>query len=186
MSYFSLSSWQPAIMNWVSSWRSSSVSILNFLSKAWLTWLAYSASLLVLRSLSLWAMRSLTCSGVSRLAMNSCSYCLSSAERRAAKLALRYCKFDSFLFMRSFILSLAVFLIILLSLFASHLAFSNMNLLALMALWRVASLYNIRVGILTYSIARLAMMWASDLNLCDTLTIRSSNYLHLTFYWKLL
>lgn len=141
MSCFSLSSWQPAIINLVSSLRNSSVSILNFLSIAWPTWAFFSSFLYALSSSSLWAMRSLTYSGVSRLAMNSISYCLSSDANKLANLALLCCKLDSYLVLMSATLSLAILLIILLSDFASQVALRNMFLSPLIALWRTDSFW---------------------------------------------
>ena len=74
MSCFSRSIWVPAIMKLVSSLLRSSVSILNFLSRACWTDYCLSASRWSLSVSSLYYILALTCSGVSRLAMNSCSY----------------------------------------------------------------------------------------------------------------
>ena len=143
MSCFSLSMLQPATMNWVSSFLRSSVSILNFLSRACWTCYCLSASLWTLISLSLSAILALTYSGVSKLSWNSFSYILSSWARRAANLYFLAFKSVACLLLISWILFLTIWFLIKLSDLASHLALRNTFLSPLMAFLNDDSFYNL-------------------------------------------
>ena len=146
-------------MKAVSSFLKSSVSILNFLSRAcWTVW-DLSSSLYYFRVLSLPAIFALTYSGVSRLDRNSCSYYLSSAANTAASLPLRALRSVAALFFISAILSLIIFLVMIWSVLISHFAFNYKFLSPLIAFWRAASLP---------SSSLLAEMCASSLNFCET------------------
>ena len=134
---------QPAIMNWVSSFLRSSVSILNFLSRACCTCYCLSSSLWTLISPSLSAILALTYSGVSKLSWNSFSYMASSWARRAANLYLRAFKSVACLLLISVILFLTIWFLIKLSDLASHLALRNTFLSPLMAFFNEASFYNL-------------------------------------------
>ena len=141
MSCFSRSNWHPAIINWVSSFLSSSVSILNFLSRACWTVCYLSCSLCSLRVASLSAIFYLTCSGVSSDCKNSYSYCLSSYYKRSASFSRLASKSVAFLFLISSTAFLIMFLLILLSVFSSHWAFRLRLRSPLRALTSVLSFY---------------------------------------------
>lgn len=139
---FSLSILHPATMKWVSSLLRSSVSILNFLSRAYCTHYCLSSSLWALISPSLSAILALTCSGVSKLSWNSFSYIASSAARSAANLYFLAFKSVACLLDISEILFLTICFLMMLSDLDSHLALRYTFLSPLIRFYSYDSFYN--------------------------------------------